>query len=331
MIALENTLNELLESKTISHIALRVGMWDKILYDAFRGDVDENTLFDMASVTKIIATTTLALIAVDRGLLSVEDTVDKFFATSKEMTVKNLLTHTIGIGHKGLNKDGNTYENIAQKILEIPSDIPIGTDVQYSCPGFILLGKILEKIFGKPLNESFDEMVAQPLGLSKTCFLPEGGQRIVNANLDAEKCGIVNDYNCRFLGGIAGNAGLFSNLSDVTKYVKFIQNRGKPLIKEETFLLAAQNHTAEMSESRGLGYLYVDGRYHQTGGLFEDGAIGHCGHTGQSVFVDYRSGLYVIILSDATISTVKKYGKEHYNEVMDMRGRIHAAIKQDMK
>ena len=331
MIALENTLNELLESKTISHIALRVGMWDKILYDAFRGDVDENTLFDMASVTKIIATTTLALIAVDRGLLSVEDTVDKFFATSKEMTVKNLLTHTIGIGHKGLNKDGNTYENIAQKILEIPSDIPIGTDVQYSCPGFILLGKILEKIFGKPLNESFDEMVAQPLGLSKTCFLPEGGQRIVNANLDAEKCGIVNDYNCRFLGGIAGNAGLFSNLSDVTKYVKFIQNRGKPLIKEETFLLAAQNHTAEMSESRGLGYLYVDGRYHQTGGLFEDGAIGHCGHTGQSVFVDYRSGLYVIILSDATISTVKKYGKGHYTEVKDMRARLHSAIKCDLQ
>ena len=153
----------------------------------------------------------------------------------------------------------------------------------------------------------------------------------VNSNLNVEKCGIVNDYNCQFLGGIAGNAGLFSNLSDVTKYVEFIQNRGKPLIKEETFLLAAQNHTAEMSESRGLGYLYVDGRYQQTGGLFEDGAIGHCGHTGQSVFVDYRSGLYVIILSDATISTVKKYGKEHYNEVMDMRGRIHAAIKQDMK
>ena len=156
-------------------------------------------------------------------------------------------------------------------------------------------------------------------------------ENTVNSNLDKTKRGIVNDYNCQFLGGIAGNAGLFSNLSDVTKYVLFLQNRGKPLIKEETFLLAAQNHTAEMSESRGLGYLYVDGRYQQTGGLFEDGAIGHCGHTGQSVFVDYRSGLYVIILSDATISTVKKYGKEHYNEVMDMRGRIHAAIKQDMK
>ena len=77
--------------------------------------------------------------------------------------------------------------------------------------------------------------------------------------------------------------------------------------------------------------LYVDDRYKQAGGLFSQGTIGHCGHTGQSVFVDYRSGLYVIILSDATVSTVRKYGKERYNEVMDMRSRLHAAIKQDMQ
>jgi len=264
-------------------------------------------------------------------LLKLEDKVHQFYSTSKVLTIKNLLTHTIGIGHKALNKDGNTYENIAEKILDIPLDILIGADVRYSCPGFILLGKILEKTFGMQLDQCFHELVAKPLGFENTLFLPLNRENTVNSNLDKTKRGIVNDYNCQFLGGIAGNAGLFSNLSDVTKYVLFLQNRGKPLIKEETFLLAAQNHTAEMSESRGLGYLYVDGRYQQTGGLFDDGAIGHCGHTGQSVFVDYRSGLYVIILSDATISTVKKYGKEHYNEVMDMRGRIHAAIKQDMK
>jgi CubicO group peptidase (beta-lactamase class C family) len=110
--------------------------------------------------------------------------------------------------------------------------------------------------------------------------------------------------------------------------VHFLQNKGEPLIKEETFLLATQNHTFGMSESRGLGFLYVDERYAQAGGLFENGAIGHCGHTGQSVFVDYRSGLYVIILSDATISTVKKYGSERYDEVVKMRARIHTAIKR---
>ena len=80
-----------------------------------------------------------------------------------------------------------------------------------------------------------------------------------------------------------------------------------------------------------LGFLYVDGRYKQNGGLFTEGAVGHVGHTGQSVFVDCNSGLYAIILSDATISTVKKYGKEHYDEVMAMRTNLHAAIKRHLQ
>ena len=85
-----------------------------------------------------------------------------------------------------------------------------------------------------------------------------------------------------------------------------------------------------MSESRGLGFLYVDQRYAQTGGLFKDGAIGHCGYTGQSVYVDPRSGLYVIALSDATASTERKYGADRYEEVMEMRARLHAAIRLDL-
>ena len=106
--------------------------------------------------------------------------------------------------------------------------------------------------------------------------------------------------------------------------------RTSPLISEKTFEMAVKNYTEEMSEARGLGFLYVDERYKQTGRLFNDGAIGHCGHTRQSVFCDYRTGLYAIILSDATISTVRKYGEEHYGELMEMRADIHNANKQDL-
>ncbi len=330
MTLLENTINELVENGILSHAAVRVGMGDAVLYDTFRGGVDEKTLFDMASVTKIMATTMLALIAMDRGLLCIGDPIGKFFPTAKPLTVKHLLTHTMGIGHKALNQDGNTYENIAERILYIPSDLPIGTDVRYSCPGFILLGKILEGIFGARLDACFDSMVAHPIGLQSTSFLPKDKERAVNSNSDPKACGTVNDYNCRFLGGVAGNAGLFSCLSDVTEFVHVLLQKGKPLMGEDTFLSAVKNHTIGMSESRGLGFLYVDDRYQQAGGLFADGAIGHCGHTGQSVFVDYRTGLYAIVLSDATVSTVRKYGKEHYDEVVDMRARIHKAIKQDL-
>ena len=83
--------------------------------------------------------------------------------------------------------------------------------------------------------------------------------------------------------------------------------------------------------SARLGFLYVDEGYTQTGGLFANGAIGHCGHTGQSVFADYRTGLYAIILSDATVSVQRKYGKDHYEEVKKLRAELHAAIKKDLK
>ncbi len=330
MINLNREIDKLVEEGIISHTAVRVGTGNAVLHDTFRGGVDCKTLFDMASVTKVIATTTLALIALDRGLLFIDGKVADFFRTDKPMTVKHLLTHTMGIGYRNLTQAENTNANIAQKILEIPSDVPIGSDVRYSCPGYILLGKIIEKIFDKPLNECFDEMVAKPLGLVDTSFLPKNKENAVNANLDEERRGVVNDFNCQHLGGVSGNAGVFSNLDDMTKYVGFLQNRGAPLFSERTFLEAVRNYTPDMSESRGLGFLYVDGRYGQTGGLFADGAIGHCGHTGQSVFVDYRTGFYVIILSDATVSTERKYGKERYSDVIEMRKRLHAAIKRDL-
>ncbi len=328
---LEQALDNYIENKIVEHVAVRVGNGEKIIYDTFRGGVDEHTVFDMASITKIIATTSIALIALDKDLLKLDDPVAKFYKTEKPLTVKHLLTHTMGIGHKSLNKEGNTYENIADKILEITPDIAIGTDVRYSCPGYILLGKILEKIFGDRLDKCFDKLVAEPLNMSESSFLPKNKERIVNANLWESNRGRVNDYNSQFLGGVAGNAGLFSTLTDVTKYVRFLLDNGAPLISKNTFEAAVQNYTANMSSSRGLGFVYVDERYRQSGGLFNVGTIGHCGHTGQSFFVDCRTGLYVIILSDAEISVVKKFGREKYDEVMDMRMALHTAIRHDME
>ena len=330
MLCLEKKVDEYIEKGILEHIVVRVGKGENILYDTCRGGVDELTLFDMASVTKIMSTTPLALIAIDRGLLHTDDPVSRFYATDRDFTVGNLLTHTTGIGHVRLNTVGNTYDNIAERILGIPCDFPTGSEVRYSCRGFILLGKILEKVYDKRLDECFEELVAKPLSLTETSFLPKNRNRAVNANLREDLRGVVNDDNCRFLGGIAGNAGLFSCLSDVTKYVQFILQKGAPLISEQTFDEAARNYTGALCESRGLGFLYVDGRYAQTGGLFSDGSIGHCGHTGQSVFVDYRSGCYVIILSDATVSTVKKYGRERYDEVIGMRENLHRSIQEEL-
>ena len=334
---LEACADTLLGSGSAKNLIVRVGKWDRVLYDLFRSaeerTLSENTLFDMASVTKIVVTTTLALIAIDRGLLSDSDPVSKFFPVpedKRELTVRHLLTHTMGYGHKSLLPHTDGYGSVERYVLSIPIDVPIGSDVRYSCPGFILLGRILEAVYGMRLDEAFVTLVADPLGLDSSRFLPEKGLDFVNSCRSPERLGTVNDYNCYHLGGVAGNAGLFSSLSDLSRYVGWMLAKGAPIVSEETFGRATRNYTAGMSASRGLGFLYVDDRYKQTGGLFPEGSIGHCGHTGQSVFVDPKSGLYVIILSDATVSTVKKYGKEHYEEVMEMRRALHAAIREDL-
>lgn len=318
----------------LGNVAIRVGRNGDVLAELYKskdGQVDCNTLFDMASVTKILSVTVLSLIAMDKGLIRMEDRVSQFFDYSGNLTLKNLLTHTMGIGHKNLCKNGVTYDNIGEYILSIPPDIPVGSDVLYSCPAFILMGKILEKVFGKRLDVLFREMVAEPLGMKNSGFLPDTrGKAVVNSNIKNDEAGKVNDYNCRFLGGVAGNAGIFSCIDDLTRFADMLIAGGAPLISQKTYALATENHTLGMSESRGLGFLYVDGRYGQTGRLFGDGAIGHCGHTGQSLFADRKSGLYAIILSDATISTVKKYGNEDYGQVIAMRQEIHNVVKQDL-
>lgn len=337
MINTQECISKYIGKSVIENIALRVGKTDRVLYEEYwskGASINQNTLFDMASVTKVMVTATLALIALERELISLEDSVNKYIAgpaDKAEMTIKHLLTHTTGIGYRLLTEKGVNYDNVASYILGMQGDIPIGQDVRYSCPGFILLGKILEQVFEKRLDIVFAEEVSKPLGLTSTTFRPDRNRDCVNSNIEEAEKGLVNDYNCRHLGGVSGNAGVFSNMSDMTVFAKCLLRYGSPLISKQWFEQAIKNHTAGMSESRGLGYLYVDEKYKQTGNLFTKGSVGHCGHTGQSVFVDINTGLYVIILSDATIATVKKYGEERYEEVIQLRQDIHNAVYKDLQ
>ena len=339
--ALDKCINRLITNGTLLNAAIRAGTGDEILIDSYFSHTDhelcEKTLFDMASVTKIVSTTSLALIAIDRGLLTVSDKISEFYAVpddKKELTVENLMCHTMGIGHKDLRADGVNYDNIAEHILSIPCDTKIGTDYSYSCPAFILLGKILEKVFGESLDVLFTQYVAKPLGMNDTCYLPSlKDHRFAPCNFRGEKHR-VNDYNCDFLGGIAGNAGVFSNITDMTAFAKMLLSKGSPIIKSKTFTEAVKNHSGEnFPLSRALGFLYVDKKYDQTGKLFPKGSVGHCGHTGQSLFVHPGSGLYAIILTDATATLAKKSPDMSYDYsiVCDMRKQIHNAIAEDLK
>ena len=335
---LNECVERLFNNDSLTNLIVKVGIGERTVCELIRTsedrDLNSRTLFNMASVTKIMCTTSLALIALDRGLLSTDDKLSKFFEAPRadELTVFNLMTHTIGIGHKSLTGHTAGYEIVGEYILNIPTDTPAGTNVLYSCPGFILLGQVIEKVMGDRLDRLFTQYVAEPLGMQSTGFLPDKNRDIVNANAPREGAWLVHDYNCRHLGGVCGNAGLFSNLEDVTLYVNMLLAKGAPIISRDTFELAAQNHTAGMSASRGLGFVWSDATYDRTGGLFEDGAIGHGGYTGQSIFADPKSGLYAIILSDATACSAKKHGgREKAEEMRQCIRDLHKAVKLDME
>ena len=311
---LESEIQRSFNAGLLTNIAIKIGRGDEVLFEKYRScvqNIDENTRFDMASVTKILCTTTLTLRAIDKGLLDVNDSVGKFFdlpTDKKDLKIFHLLTHTMGFGHKHLDFDHVNYGNVAEFILSIPCDVQIGSQVLYSCPGFILLGKILEKIYGERLDTLFEKYVCSPIGMSDTSFGSKD-ENTVNANGDLSMRGVVNDYNCRHLGGVAGNAGVYSNMKDLTKFAKILLARGGDIISQKTFDTASKNYTEGLLETRALGFVYSDSRYHLTAGLFEK-AIGHGGHTGQSLFADPLTGLYVILLTDATLNVAKNYKKD---------------------
>jgi len=330
---LESKIQNLFDTGIVTNVAIKIGRGDEVLFEKYRsktGDLNEYTKFDMASVTKILCTTTLALLAMDEGLLDVNDSVGKFFdlpADKKDLKILHLLTHTMGFGHKHLDYDHVNYDNVAEFILSIPCDVEIGSQVLYSCPGFILLGKILEKIYGERLDALFEKRVCLPLGMNNTSFGSKD-PNTVNANVDESMRGVVNDYNCRHLGKVAGNAGSFSCINDLTKFAKMLLLRGEPLFSKEIFWLAAKNYTKGMSQPRALGFVYGNDEYEQLASLFES-AVGHCGHTGQSLFAEPSSGLYVIVLTDATKNVGIRYNKD-YEVVKKMRHDLHLAIKNDL-
>ncbi len=329
----EKCVDFFFNEKEISNLAFKVGKNNTTLFEYYKSatsNINSETLFDIASVSKVVSVTQLALIALDKGLLNLEDNVSKFFATDKDIKIKNLLTHTIGIGYKNLCVEGVNYNNIAEHILSIPSDIPIGSDVLYSCPAFILLGKICEKVFSKPLDLLFKEYVATPLNLNKTTYKPNNSDNIVNANHNPEAIGIVNDNNCKYLGGVSGNAGLFSNVSDLEKFCQALISHATPLYSEKTFEMSLKNYTKGMAENRALGYIYIDETYERTGNLMPTGSIGHGGYTGQLIACDIKSGLYVIVLTDIAKSIDKKYNTIERTRVNHIISSLCNAIKEDL-
>lgn len=310
--------------------ALAVGVGRTVSLRKCYGSCTEHTLFDMASVSKILGPTMIAFRFLEEGLLRLYDTVGDFFPDApgdkREITVLHLMTHTSGIpAHYLLSDHTSDPSDAARVILNQPLEQTPGEAPVYSCMGYILLGKMLEQIGGAPLDELAQRDVFSPLGMDHTGYHPTGDIAPTETDPATGKPlqGVVHDENARFLGGISANAGVFSDLEDMITFTKMLAcdgrtDDGTPYLSPAMLHAALINRTPHSAgEFRGLGFNLAGSPRNFLGDLMSPRAYGHTGFTGTSIAVDPETGLWVVLLTNRVCPTREN------TRLVRMRSLIH--------
>ena len=313
--------------------ALAVGMGSELLLKRTYGGCTAHTLFDMASVTKILSPTMVALHFLEAGLLGLSDRVADFFPDApgdkRDITVLQLLTHTSGIpDHVYFSDYTDDPADAAKVILNHPLEQPPGGDPIYTCLGYILLGKILEQVGGAPLDVLAERFVFAPLGMTRTGYHPQGDA----APTEADPAtlipfqGVVSDRNARFLGGISANAGVFSDLEGMIRFGKMLACGGAPILRADTLRAAIEDRTPDSAgEHRGLGFLLASTPGSFLGDRMGAQAYGHTGFTGTSIAVDPDTGLWVVLLTNRICPTRTN------TKLFPLRPLIHNAAAEEAR
>lgn len=272
------------------------------------------TRFDLASLTKPLVTAMLVFRAAEQGRLCLWDTLALLGDVPEDkagLTLEQILSHQAGF-RPGIHmwQEAASPEEGIRLLLETPLMYAPGTRVQYCCAGYILLGKLLEKVYGLPLAEAARREVFAPLGMSRTGFLPEGGNIAATERQPDGRCltGIVHDENARFLGGAAGNAGVFSTAGDLSLFARMLAAEGR-LPDGRRYLSPASVRalftcrTEGLNEHRTPGFRQPARDMGYCGDLFPAGSVGHTGFTGTCLTLDPASGLYLILLTNRVCPT----------------------------
>lgn len=298
----------------------------------------KNTIFDMASVSKVIATTTATMICVDKKYFSLDDKVaeyiPEFGVNGKEhITIENLLLHNSGlIPFRRYWQFCSGAEDVIKHIYADSLVYETGSEMRYSDLGIITLGKVIEKVSGKTLDVFCRDEIFRPLEMEETFYNPpkEYHDRIAPTEIDNYwrnrlLIGEVHDETASLLDGVAGHAGLFSTTSDLVKILQMLLDKGvygdKRLINAETI----KRFTSKQSEisNRGYGWAVNEGRT-SAGTLFSETSYGHTGYTGTSVWTDPEKELVVIFLTN------RVYPSRENTKIVPFRKVLHTAIIESL-
>lgn len=322
--AIDTEINRAIEKQLIPGAVVEIGHQGAVVYRKAYGSralvpktepMTLDTVFDAASLTKVVATTSSLMKLFEQGQIRLDDPVTaylpEFQGGHSPITIRNLMTHFSGLRPDlDLKPHWSGYDTGIQKALaDVPTGPP-GARFVYSDINFILLGEIVHRLSGKTLDRFAREEVFDPIGMKHTRFLPPGEwiSKIAPTELDEASGlpirGVVHDETSRDMGGVAGHAGMFTTADDLGRFAQTLIDMGVTNGKRVFSAAAIQKFTSPQSPAnqpilRGLGWDIDSPFSANRGDLFPIGSYGHTGFTGTSLWIDPLSKTYVVLLTNS--------------------------------
>jgi len=312
----------------------------------------KGTLFDLASLTKPVCTSLLAMIMTQKGKLDLDQSLETWFhpigdPAKRRITVRQLLSNRSGLPgwrpyYQEYAKDRYpiSADELAQRVLAEPLEMLPGAGEIYSDLGFILLGRILERASGLPLDQLFQEELAQPLGLRQMGYRRGDGHQGELAGTEeniaaTERCGWrnrvlvgeVHDENCHLLGGVAGHAGLFSTADDLDRIVSelFKAFHGRSRLFSVTAMKAFfERQVAPPRGTWALGWDTPSEQDSTAGRYYSKNSFGHNGFTGTSLWVDFDRNVSVVFLTN------RVHPSRENTAIRALRPEVHDVVFEEL-
>jgi CubicO group peptidase (beta-lactamase class C family) len=316
-------------------------------YDSDSFEVVAETVYDVASITKVVATTASAMLLTQRGTLDVDTPLGELLPgfvvgralgeRAREVTLRHLLAHNSGLpGYVELFRTASTADGLLRACLQMPLEAAPGTRTEYSDLGFILLGKALEVLTRESLATWSQREVFDRLQLTATGFIPAPRTRTLIPPTENDTAfrqrriqGEVQDENAWVLKGVAGHAGVFSNVPDLLRFAGAILGAGRSIGNEDTVIEPLYSKSVverfamrqrPEGSSRALGW-DTPSENSSAGHLFSGRSIGHLGYSGCSLWIDLDAEIAVALLANRT------WPDRSNQLIREVRPAFHDAIR----
>lgn len=310
------------------------------VFDPRSPNVLADTVFDVASLTKVIATTTVAMLLYERAKLGLDEPVCETLpgfvdlvpphqrADRQLVTIRMLLTHSSGLpAYEKLFQIAGRRDELIRAALMAPLIASPGKRAEYSDIGFIVLGELLATVAGQPLDIFAWREIFAPLRMTRTRFNPpeEWGHDIPPTENERSffghvMQGEVNDENAHVMGGVAGHAGIFAPAADIARFAECMLRGGSPILKPGTIKTFTKRETTPPGTTRAIGWDTPSRPESSSGTKFSEQSFGHLGFTGTSLWIDPERKLSVTLLTNRT------WPDRESHAIREVRPQVHDAI-----